>query len=183
MHNINTYTGPSFSLKNRIERLIWTICYGLLFRYSPRPFHIWRTSLLRLFGAKIGNGAHIYPKVSIWAPWNLEIGNNVGIANGTYLYNQDKIHIGHRAIISENVYVCTGTHDYNDPGNRLITKPIRIGEDCWLAVGTFVHPGIHIFDGVIVGACSVVVKDLPEWSVCSGNPCKKLKDRKRRNEN
>lgn len=181
-YNKDTFTGPSFSLRNRILRFIWGFVNSIFFKLSPRSFHIWRVFLLRCFGAKIGKGVHIYSKVKIWAPWNLEIGNNVGIANGVYLYSQNKIKVGHRTIISENAYISTGTHDYNDPGNKLITKPITIEEDCWLAVGVFVHPGIRIPKGVIVGACSVVVKNPLEWSIYAGNPCQKLKNRNKRNE-
>jgi len=110
--NTNTYNEPSFSLQNRLLRTFWNIVYVLFFKYSPRPFHFWRSFLLRSFNAKIGKGVHIYPKVIIWAPWNLEIADEVGVGNGAILYSQDKIKIGYRAIISQGTHVCTGTHDY-----------------------------------------------------------------------
>jgi len=182
-YNQNTFTGPSFSLKNRFLRFFWNNIYIILFKYSPRQFFLWRSLLLKCFGAKIGVGVHIYPKVKIWAPWNIEIGNNVGISDGAVLYSQDKIKIGDRTVISENTYICTGTHDYRDKGFKLYTRPIIIAEDCWLSYGVFVHPGIIISQGVIIGACSVVIKNLSECSVYSGNPCKKIKNRYDNNKN
>lgn len=169
--NLNTFTGASFPLRNRLRRAVWGVIYIFLFRFSPRPVHKWRSFLLRLFGATVGKGVHVYPGVKIWAPWNLEIGDNVGIADGVTLYTQDKIKISDRCVISQNSYLCTGTHDYTTMGYELYTRPIFIDHDCWLAAGVFVHPGVSFQPGTVVGAHSVVTKNLPAWSVCAGNPC------------
>jgi putative colanic acid biosynthesis acetyltransferase WcaF len=133
--------------------------------------------ILRLFNAKVGKGVHVYPKVQIWAPWNLELGDHCGIGNGVNLYSQDKISIGRKSVISQGVQICTGTHDYTKSGFPLQTKPIVIGDNVWVASDAFIHPGITIGDGVVVGARSVVNKDMPKWMVCSGHPCKPIKER------
>lgn len=177
MHNTDTYTGASFSLKNRIGRLVWGIFYLLFFKFSPKPFHAWRTVVLRCFGAKIGKGVHVYPKVKIWAPWTLELDDECGIANDAILYSQGRIKIGSRAIVSQGAYICTGTHDYTKYGHPLLTMPITIGANAWIAAEAFVHPGVVIGDGCVVGARSVVTKDMPAWTVCAGHPCKPLKPR------
>ncbi len=173
--NINTRTGASFSLTNRILRLIWGIVYQLFFRFSPKPFHAWRMFILKLFGAKIGKGVHVYGGVKIWAPWNLELGDYCGIADGVKLYSQGKISIGKNTVISQGSHICTGTHDYNDKGFKLITKPIIIGNDVWIAAEVFVHPGINIEDGCVISARSVVINNMPAWNICSGFPCKPIK--------
>ncbi len=178
MYNIDTHTGPSFSLKNRILRMMWNCIYFLFFTHSPRPFHSWRSFLLKLFGAKIGKGVHVYPKVKIWAPWNLELDDECGIGNGTTLYSQGKIKIGKRAIISQGVHLCTGTHDYTKQGHPLITFPIVIEDQVWIAAEAFIHPGITIGEGAVIGARSVVTKNIPAWTICTGNPCKSIKERK-----
>ncbi|MGK6351564.1 WcaF family extracellular polysaccharide biosynthesis acetyltransferase [Parapedobacter sp. DT-150] len=176
-YNTDTYTGASFSLSNRIMRAVWGLVYLVLFRYSPRPFHGWRTLLLRLFGAKIGRGVHVYPRVKIWAPWNLEIGDESGVANGVNLYSQGKITIGKRAVLSQGAYICAGTHDYTKKGFPLVTKPIVIEDHAWIAAEAFIHPGVTIGEGSVVGARSVVTKDTPPWMVCSGFPAKPLMPR------
>jgi putative colanic acid biosynthesis acetyltransferase WcaF len=175
--NQNTFTGPSFTVKNRIARVVWWFFELFLFRYSPKPLHRWRALLLRCFGAKIGKGVHVYPGAKIWAPWNLEIRDESGIGNGAVLYSQGRIIIGKRSVISQGVNLCTGTHDYTKKGMPLLTRPVYIGDNVWIATDAFVHPGINIGNGCVIGARSVVISDMPEWMVCSGNPCRPIKPR------
>lgn len=177
--NSDTYTGPSLPLNDRLRRFLWNAVALLLFRPSPRPLHGWRSFLLRLFGAKIGRGVHVYPTVSIWAPWRLEIGDETGVGDHAILYSQAEICIGRRSVISQGAHLCAGTHDYTQPGFSLITRPITIGDHVWVAAEAFVHPGVTIPNGTVVAARSVVLKDLPEWMVCSGFPCVPLKERPR----
>ncbi|WP_031527747.1 WcaF family extracellular polysaccharide biosynthesis acetyltransferase [Dyadobacter crusticola] len=176
MVNVDTHTGPSFSLGNRLARLGWSAA-GIFFKWSPKPLHSWRSFMLRCFGAKVGRGVHIYPRVKIWAPWNLVLEDECGVANGVILYSQEKITIGRRAVISQGTHVCTGTHDYEQKGFPLITKPIYIGDQVWIAADAFIHPGVRIGEGCVIGARSVVSKDMPEWTICSGHPCKPVKPR------
>lgn len=175
MYNHDTHTGPSFSFKNRLARAVWEMATFFLFKPSPRPLHKWRAFLLRCFGAKVGRGVHIYPNVEIWAPWNLELSDECGIANKAILYSQDKIFIGRRAVISQGAHLVTGTHDYTKPGFPLITFPIIIGDNSWIAAEAFIHPGITINEGCIIGARAVVTRDMPPWMICAGNPCKPIK--------
>ena len=179
MDNINTdtFTGASFSIQNRIGRVIWGIVYFCFFRFSPKPLHGYRSFVLRVFGAKVGKGVHVYPKVTIWAPWNLILGDECGVANGVDLYSQGIITLGYRSIISQRVFLCAGTHDYAKKGHPLITAPITIGDHAWVAAEAFVHPGIIIGEGVVIGARSVVTKNMPSWTVCAGHPCKPIKPR------
>lgn len=180
MHvNSDTRRGPSFSFGIRVRRAFWATASLLFFRPSPRFLHGWRSGLLRLFGAKIGRGAHIYPGARIWAPWNLEIGEACGVADGAILYSQGLIRLGRRAVVSQGAHLCTGTHDFEEPGFPLRTRPIVVGDEAWLAAECFVHPGVTVGDGAVVGARSVVTKDVPAWTVCAGNPCVPLRPRRR----
>lgn len=166
-----------FGFRNRMGRVIWGWVYIIFFRYSPRPFHAWRSFLLRIFGAKLGRHVHIYPSVKIWAPWNLAAGDRVGVGDFAVLYNQDLITIGGDAVISQGVHLCTGTHDYTTPEHRLFTRPIYIGAFAWICAEVFVHPGVRIGDGAVISARAVVVKDMPAWMVSAGHPCHPIKKR------
>jgi putative colanic acid biosynthesis acetyltransferase WcaF len=177
MINQDTFTGASFSLSNRIARVLWGLVNLILFRFSPKPLHEWRSFLLRCFGAKVGKGVHVYPGVKIWAPWNLDLGDGCGVANDAILYSQGKISIGSRSVISQGTNVCTGTHDYTKQGSPLITKPITIGDNVWVAAEAFIHPGVTIANGCVIGARSVVNNNMPEWMVCTGHPCVPIKKR------
>jgi putative colanic acid biosynthesis acetyltransferase WcaF len=173
------YRGPSFTLGNRMLRALWGVSYLLLFRISPRPFHVWRVLLLRLFGAQIGRGCHIYPSVMVWAPWNLKIGDHVGVADGVTLYCMDEIRIGDFAVVSQGAHLCGGTHDHNSKNFQLIAKPIVIGIHAWICAEAFIHPGVVIPEGVVIGARAVVTKSLPlPWMVYAGNPCRQVAQRK-----
>lgn len=170
-------TRPSFSLGNRVRRILWGIVYAMLFRPSPRPLHAWRAMLLRAFGAQIGQHVHVYAKARIWAPWNLRIDDNVGVADDVDLYTMAPIHLKARSVVSQGAYLCAGTHDYEDPNFQLVARPIVVGERAWVCAQAFVGPGVTVGDGAVVGARSVVTKDMPAWTVCAGNPCRPLKSR------
>ncbi len=175
IQNNNPYTEPSFSINNRLMRGLWGIVYLLFFRISPRPVHKWRAFILRVFGAKLGQHVHIYPSVKIWAPWNLIIGNYVGIGNDAILYCMDTITIGDYAVISQGAHLCCGTHNYNSKNFQLLAKPIIIESQTWVCAEAFIHPGVVIAEGCVIGARSVVTKNLLEpWSVYAGNPCRQV---------
>jgi len=177
MPETDAHSGPSFSFGNRLARLAWGVVYATLFRWSPRPLHAWRALLLRLFGAKLGEGCHVYPRAVIWAPWNLECADQVGVADGAIIYNQALIRLGKRVVISQGAHLCSGTHDYSDPNFPLVASPITVGDHAWVAAEAFVHPGITIGEGAVIGARAVVTKDMPVWMVCAGHPCQPIKCR------
>lgn len=177
MHNQNTHTGPSFSIRNRMARVLWSVCCFLFFRYTPRPLHGFRSFVLRCFGAKVGRGVHVYPGAKIWAPWNLNLADGCSIASGATAYSQGIITIGINSVISQGVNLCAGTHDYTLTGFPLVTQPINIGNEVWIAAEAFVHPGVTIADGCVIGARAVVTKDMPAWMVCTGHPCQPIKQR------
>jgi len=159
-------------LADRVRRTVWNIAWFLLGRPSPVLFHGWRRSLARAFGARIGKGVHIYPNAKIWAPWNLRVGDRSCLSNGVGCYNVAPIEIGADAVISQDSYLCTATHDYNDRAFPLLIAPIAIEQYVWVAAGAFVSPGVILHRGAVVGARSVVVADVPDWSVVVGNPAR-----------
>jgi putative colanic acid biosynthesis acetyltransferase WcaF len=173
----DAFNAPSFSLANRLARAAWGVAHWLLIRWTPRPCHAWRAFILRIFGAKLGRNCHIYPKAIIWAPWNLQAGDEVGVADGAILYNQAPIQLGRRVVISQGAHLCTGTHDYEDPAFPLRAQPIVVHDQAWIAAEAFVHPAVTIGEGAVIGARSVVTRDMPPWMVCAGHPCQPIKPR------
>ncbi|HAM98944.1 MAG TPA: putative colanic acid biosynthesis acetyltransferase [Marinilabiliales bacterium] len=166
-----------FSLSNRLSRVIWGVAYIVFFRFSPRPFHLWRNVLLRMFGAKLHRKARIYPSAKIYAPWNLIMHQNATLGDGVYCYCVTTIEIGANSTISQFSFLCGADHDYEHSRFPLKARPIKVGEQCWLAADVFVAPGVTIGDGTVVGARSSVFRDLPPWKVCAGTPAKVIKDR------
>ena len=167
-------------LSSRLGRILWNLVWFLLFLPSPRYLFFWRCFLLRLFGAKIGSGAHIYPSAKIWAPWNLEMGDRSSLGVGVNCYCMDKISIGENATISQGAHLCAGTHDIRDPQFQLMTKPIVVGRNAWVAAEAFIGPGVTVGEGAVIGARAVVFRDVAAWVVAAGNPAKRIGNRKLR---
>jgi len=92
-------------------------------------------------------------------------------------YSLGKIEVLEEATIAQEVYLCTGTHDFNDPSLQLITKPITIGKNSFIGARAMILPGVCIGDRAIVGAMSVVLKDVADHQVVAGNPAKKIGER------
>lgn len=165
------------SFSNKLGRLVWRLTYYIFFRpFIGNVFKGWRNFVLRLFGAKITGDTKIFASVKIWAPWNLEV-DSACISYNTILYNVDKIYIGKSTVISHNVHICTASHDIHHKSHRLITKPIVIKDKVWVAVDSFIGPGVTVGQGAVVGARAVVFKDVQNWSVVGGNPAKFIKKR------
>jgi len=168
----------SFSLKNKLGRLIWNGIYYIFFRPFPtRLFKKWRNLLLKLCGAKIEWTSHVYASAKIWAPWNLELGEYSTLGPHVDCYNQGKIIIGNNTVISQKTYLCASSHDYSKIDFPLLLKPITIGNGVWISADVFIGPGVIISDKVIVAARSVVVNKIDENFIVGGNPAKFLKIR------
>lgn len=170
---------PAFSLRNRIKRVLWSLCYALLYRLSPRPFHAWRAFLLRAFGAKLGAACHFYPKGKIWAPWNLICEDRVTLADDAELYNPSPMYLGSHAIVSQGAYVCGATHLYNELSFRLVSFPMRLGAYSWICARAAVNPGVNVGDGAILALGSVATRDLEPFGIYAGIPARRVKDRSR----
>lgn len=150
-----------------------------VFRYSPRLCWGWRRGILRLFGAKIGAGVHVYPSVRVAVPWNVEIGDQAAVGDRAVLYSLGKIKIGPRATVSQGAHLCAGSHDLSRPDRPLTKPPINIGEDVWIAADAFIGPGVSIGDKAVVGARAVVVRDVEQGWTVVGNPARRVRSRDR----
>ncbi len=164
-------------LSNKIKRVLWGIVWYTLFWPTPKICFRWRNFLLRCFGAKIGRGVHVYPRVKIWLPENLELGNDSCLANDVDCYNVDKITVKANSTVTQYSYLCTTSHDITKRDMPLITAPIVIEDQVWVAAGAFIGMGVTIGQGAVVGARACVFKDVEPWTVVGGNPAKFIKKR------
>lgn len=174
----DAYLGQSFSLADRIRRLLWGLSWLFLCRWTPKPMYRWRVFVLRLFGAKIGRDNHIYPTCRIWAPWLLSTEDVVTIGPGVEIYNPGGVRLGHHAILSQDSYLCGATHDYNVAEFTYLKSEIVLEPYSWICAKAIVLPGVHCKTGSVLGAGSVTSRDMEPWSVYAGNPAKLVKARK-----
>lgn len=166
-----------YSFRQKVRMALWWFVEALLFRPSLHKMRGWRNFLLRLFGAKIGEGSNVHATAKVWFPWNVEIGDFTGVGFDALLYSLDKIIIGDYVTISQRVHINTGTHDYNSPGFELITKPVVIESGAFIGTDSYINPGVTIGKMAVIGARSVVTKDMPPDMISVGHPCKPIKER------
>ena len=173
------YLAPAFPASDRARRMLWNLCWVLLYRTSPRPLHAWRAMLLRLFGAKLGPNCHFYPRSKIWAPWNLVCEEQCTLGDDAEIYNPSQISLGSHVIVSQGAYLCGATHDYNDPAFPLIHFPMRLGAYSWICARASVAPRVNVGEGAVLGLASVATRDLAPWTVYAGQPAVAVKQRVR----
>lgn len=168
----------ALSRKNQVVRMLWTIVWGVFARPLPRSVGSgWKRFLLRLFGAKIDATAIVYSSAKVYYPANLTMRAYACLASDVDCYNVAPVTIGANSTVSQGAYLCTASHDITDPLNPLVTKPIVIEDQAWVAAGAFVGMGVTIGQGAVVGARAAVFKDVEPWTVVGGNPAKFIKRR------
>jgi putative colanic acid biosynthesis acetyltransferase WcaF len=120
---------------------------------------------------------YIHSTTRIQIPWNLTMKHRACLGEHANAYSLGKIDIQEGATIAQEAYLCTGTHDFKDPSLQLITKPITIGKNSFIGARVMILPGVSIGDQAIVGAMSVVSKDVPNHQIVAGNPAQKIGER------
>ncbi len=168
-----------FPRSHLLLRAVWNMTWLLLASWTPPQMRAWRVFLLRLFGAKIGKYADVRGSARVWYPPNLEMADHTTIAGGVQCYNMDRIILHARTVVSQRSFLCGGTHDIRAPSPYLplVTRPIEIGPDAWIAAEAFIGPGCQVPAGCVIGARAVVFKGLEPWSVYAGNPARKVSSR------
>lgn len=149
---------------------LWWVARSLFFAgWFPLPSTL-RCALLRLFGARIGRHVVIRSRVNVTFPWRLELGDHVWVGEEVLLLSLAPVKIGNHVCLSQRAFLCTGSHDTRSEAFRLATRPIIIEDQCWIAAGAFIGPGVTVGRHSVCAAGSVVLRDVPPESIASGNP-------------
>jgi len=167
----------NFPLSHKALRAVWGLVWLLCAAWTPPPLAPWRHFLLRLFGANIAATASVRGGARIWYPPNLTMHDHAVLADGVICYNMAQICIGARSIVSQRAVLCGGTHDFTRATRPLITQPITIEPDVWIASEAFIGPGVTVREGCVIGARAVVMGAVQPWTVYAGNPAKAVKVR------
>jgi len=171
---------PSVGLDRGRSRLCESLWYLLkcAFFLSPLPWPMGlKRWLLRRFGARVGRGVVIKPRVNIHFPWKLEIGDHSWIGEEAFLLNFEPLRIGPHVCISQRAFLCGGNHDFRAEDFAYRNGPITVERGAWIGAMVFVGPGVTIGEYAVATAGSVVQSDLPANRICSGAPCRPLKPR------
>ena len=169
--------GSPWPAGQRALRIVWEVCWFLLCSWTPKPLNGWRLFWLGVFEAKIEGKPFVHQRARIAIPWNLTLRDRACLGDRANAYTLGEIEIGERAVIAQEAYLSTGSHDFSQSGIPLVTAKITIGADAFVGARAFVMPGITIGSRSVVGACSVVTKDVPPDVYAAGNPCRVLRPR------
>ncbi|MDE5655277.1 MAG: sugar O-acetyltransferase [Clostridia bacterium] len=138
-----------------------------------------RQQMLKEMFAEIGENCYIEPPFhSNFGGKHCHFGNDVYANFNLTMVDDTHIYVGDNTMFGPNVVLATAGHPIlpmlREQGYQF-NAPIHIGKNCWLGAGVIVLPGITIGDNTVIGAGSVVTKDIPSNSVAVGNPCKVLR--------
>lgn len=139
-----------------------------------------REEMLKEMFAEIGENCYIEPPLHAnWGGKHVHFGNNVYANFGLTLVDDTHIYVGDGTMFGPNCVIATAGHPI-DPELRerqlQYNIPVHIGKNCWLGAGVLVMPGVTIGDNSVIGAGSVVTKDIPANVVAVGNPCRVLRE-------
>ena len=139
-----------------------------------------RAQLLKDMFAQIGDGCYIEPPLHAnWAGAHVHFGNNVYANFNLTLVDDTHIYVGDGTMFGPNVVIATAGHPILPKLRERVGQfnmTVHIGKNCWLGAGVIVLPGVSIGDNTVVGAGSVVTKDIPANVVAVGSPCRVLRE-------
>ena len=167
------YASP-WSLRERFALLIWDFVWLFACAWTPKPFNPWRLLVLRLFGTKIHGTPFVHQRARIQRPWNLVLHHRACLGDRANAYSLDRIVLHEGATIAQEAYLCTGTHDFTRSQLPLQTASIVVGRGAFVGARAFVLPGLTLGAHCIVGAMSVVTRDVAPGAIVTGNPARTL---------
>ena len=139
-----------------------------------------REALLKEMFAELGENCYIEPPLcSNWGGKHVHFGKGVYANFNLTLVDDTHIYVGDHTMIGPNVTLATAGHPILPALREEVYQfnlPVRIGRNCWLGAWVIVLPGVTIGDNTVVGAGSVVTRDLPAGVVAAGNPCRVLRE-------
>lgn len=159
------------------KRVIWYFVNAMVFSSWLMPFSNVKVFLLRCFGAKVGCGAVIKPRVNIKYPWRLTMGDHCWIGEGVWIENLADILLEDHVCVSQDAYLLTGNHNFKVPAFDLITRGITLKEGSWVGARSVVCPGVTLEAFSILTVGSIATSTTEPAGIYQGNPAKWVKKR------
>lgn len=166
--------------EEEINRRIWQICQETQRKLSVlnstyHPDSEIPALMSELIGEPVGEGLRMFLPFYSDFGRNIHIGRNVFINSCCHFQDQGGIYIGDDVLIGHNVVIATIDHDLDPHDRRNHYAPVSIGNRVWIGSNSTILKGVNISDGAVVGAGSVVTKDVPENSVAVGIPARVIR--------
>lgn len=131
----------------------------------------------------VGDFVNVYPNVIFWGPGEISIGNNVELGASSVIYSSKKVNIEENVLIAAQCYIIDSNHAIDiskliREQDSTVKGPVTIKEGAWLGAGVKVLSGVTIGKGAVIGAQSLVNKDIPDYAIAVGVPAKIIGYRK-----
>ena len=147
----------------------------LMFKFNhTEPYTEEYAMLMKELFSNMGEGTHIATPVSGISFDKVTIGRNCFINSNCLMMARGGITLEDNVMIAANVQLISNNHDFYDLP-VIVCKPVLIKEDCWIGAGATILPGVCVGKHAVVGAMSVVTKDVPDYAVVTGNPARVVK--------
>lgn len=170
------YDSP-WTVGQRVKMLLWSASWSVLCAWTPKPLNQWRLFVLRCFGARLHGTPFVHSRARIQIPWNLTLHHRACLGDRAHAYSLAMITVEEGATVAQEAYLCAGTHDFTLVALPLKTAPITVERDVFIGARAFVLPGVRVGAKAIVGACSVVTKNVAPYAIVAGNPARPLGNR------
>jgi acetyltransferase-like isoleucine patch superfamily enzyme len=159
----------------------YSYAYNLLFGALELMPQFVRRVFFKLMFRELGAPGLIDYKTYFRYPSKMSIGDHSYINHGCCFYGSSlkgvEIVIGNDVALGPHVKIFTATHDYSTPDLKDTAESVRVEDNAWVGGGTIILPGVTIGRGAVIGAGSVVTKDVPAFSVAVGNPARVVRTR------
>lgn len=167
---LDRFSNPEFARGRPVwVEALWLVLQALLVDcWLPGSRH--RVWLLRAFGARIGRGVTIKPRLRVKFPWQLQVGDHVWLGENVWIDNLAPVTLGSHVCVSQGAYLCTGSHDWASPTFALVVRPIVVGDHAWICARANLAPGTRVGEGAVVTLGATASGRLEPWQVFSGAP-------------
>ena len=176
--DLSTFDNSWFRIgASSLKQYLWFLTNALFFNTYAFPFNSLKLTLLNLFGAQVGKGCVIKPKVNIKYPWKLSLGDCVWLGEQVWIDNLAEVKIESHACLSQGAMLLCGNHNYKKKSFDLMVGKIIIEEGAWIGAQSVVCPGVSVGSHVILAVGSVLTHDAKAYTIYQGNPAKPIKER------
>jgi putative colanic acid biosynthesis acetyltransferase WcaF len=171
------YSPGAYRPGSLVRRALW-YAVDLVFFSTPLPWpSIVKRNFLRAFGAEIGRGVVIKPRVQVKYPWFLRIGDHCWLGERVWIDNLATVEIGDHCCLSQGALLLTGNHDWSSASFSLVCQSITLENGVWIGARAVVTPGVVCGEHAVLSVGSVATKALDPRTVYTGNPAVAVKQR------
>lgn len=179
--DLSRFNTGQYSAGPKWKVLSWYFINYYIFNSAfPWPYGF-KSSLLRLFGAKVGKGLVIKTKVRVKNPWRLTIGDHCWIGESVWIDNLEDVTLGSHVCLSQGALLLTGNHDYTAGDFPYRLGKITLEDGVWIGAGSVVCPGVQCGSHAILTVNSVATRHMEPWQIYTGNPASFVRNRVMKN--